>query len=348
MAWAFQLRPEPQELLSGYLARAAHAHGSVAGAFCRRHLGDSWYFTRDVDRGVAASQHGRLAGLSGRTSADIGELTLRTWIDALTPSNYRRNTAAAVTPWINAVGIEQARRRHPALQYCPECLKERGVVPKRWRLAFHTWCAEHGRPLVDSCAHCSASFVPHLARRSVANCYRCGAVLTRSVSPVTDQAHEEASKLQALMDRWLLDADAGDANARDRFCGLRVVVSVGWLRHGGRAVAGIGERQRLELSPLSQRVQVMGWLSHVVNTWPQSFHRLAETSGLTQQSFARTSDSQWLRAEIDRLPLGFPRSRPTDASPMATLLRPPKEVIGGSWRAKRAEFLMRKVVARGH
>ncbi|WP_156422161.1 TniQ family protein [Paucibacter sp. KCTC 42545] len=52
--WAFHLRPAPQELLSSYLTRVAHGHGSTAGAFCRLHLNDSWYWTRDVDRGVAA------------------------------------------------------------------------------------------------------------------------------------------------------------------------------------------------------------------------------------------------------------------------------------------------------
>lgn len=356
MGWAFQLRPEPHELLSGYLARAAHAHGSVAGAFCRRHLGDSWYFTRDIDRGVAASQHGRLASLSGRTGAAISDMTLRSWIEALTPSNYRRNVPSAITPWINAVGIDQARRRHRALQYCPDCLAARGVVPKRWRLSFHTWCAEHHRPLVDCCAHCSALFVPHLTRRSLVSCHRCGTALVRKALPLTEPAHDHALKLQKLMDQWLADAVIGDTDARDRLSGLRVVVSVGWLRRGGRdgiAMNGcscldVGVTQRLELSPLAQRVQVMEWLSQVVDAWPQAFHQLAEAGGLTQRSFARTPHSEWLKAEVDRLPTGFARSRPPDASRVAMPVQKQNEAIASNWRAKRAEFLMRKAVSRGN
>jgi hypothetical protein len=157
------------------------------------------------------------------------------------------------------------------------------------------------------------------------------------------------------MDRWLNDASSGDAQAGDRLSGLRVLVSVGWLRHGGRAVSGAGgthagqdERQRLELASLSQRVQIMSWLSAMVDGWPQSFHQLADAGGLSQRSFARTPASQWLKDEVDHLPPGFTRSRAPGVARAVAMLGSPDAAVALNWRARRAEFLMRKAVLRGH
>ena len=91
------------ELLSGYLSRTAHGHGSTPGSFCRRHLPDSWYFTRDVDRGVASAHHRRIAELAGLTVEAVKAMTLRGWVDILEPRRSAGETPAAVTPelWRN-------------------------------------------------------------------------------------------------------------------------------------------------------------------------------------------------------------------------------------------------------
>lgn len=356
MAWAYQLHARSGELLTSYLARVAHGHGSVAGAFCRLHLGDSWFFTRDIDRGVAVAQHGAIARLSGMSAEQLDQLTLRPWISALTPASYRQALPPAVAPWINAVGIDQARRRHRSVSFCPGCL-ENGIALKRWRLSFHTWCDEHARPLLDGCPRCGAEFVPHLSRRSIAHCHRCGSSMVRSSPTTAASAHGEAAELQRCMDAWLSRASAGEIHARDRLYSLRVLVSVALGGSHGQALRALecslerdADAGRLETLPINRRLPVLAWLARCQRGWPTTFHALAEAIGLTQQSFVRSGlgamQCGWLKSEVQKLPPGHPRRGPRRRTEVVAVSK--AALDAGNWRARRAELLMRKVVARGH
>lgn len=358
MAWTFALDPRQGELLTSYLARVAHSHGSDAGAFCRFHLGDSWFFTRDVDRGVAVARHDAIARLSGMRVEQISELTLRSWICATTPASYRQKLPPAVAPWINAVGIDHAKRRHRAVAYCPNCLV-RGVAFKRWRLSFHTWCEEHRRPLLDSCLRCGAEFVPHRSRRSVANCHQCGISLAWAPSPASTPAQIEAADLQGQMDAWLVRAGGGDHEARDLLCSLRVLASVALggsrgqvLRSREPSLRQDTDARRLETFPIASRVPLLAWLARCYRGWPDSFRDVAGATGLTQQSFVRSGlgpmQCEWLKSEVQRLPAGAARRAGQHMSPVIAVLNEGVRQHKENWRASRAEVLMRKVVARGH
>ncbi len=282
---------------------------------------------------------------------------MRSWVHALTPASYSCNVDPAVAPWLNAVGIDQAKRLYYGLAYCPDCLHQ-GSGLKQWRLSFHTWCPLHERQLHDACDRCGAAFVPHLSRRSVAHCYRCGSTLCLArVDPNRcQQAAEQA--LQSQMDTWLLQACENDEEARDRLHCLRILVSVGApsipsgleTTERVRGPPGFRSTSRLEFLPLSERFKVMVWLSHLVANWPTSFRDLAIDVGLSQRSFARTGlqamKSVWLTSEVDRLPEGSTRRR----APHFALTALPKTAQQGSpnWRATRAEMLMKKVTIRGN
>lgn len=348
--WAFQLQPAPQELLSGYLTRVAHAHGSTAGAFCRLHLGDSWYWTRDVDRGVAVAGHRRLSELAGLSMNDIEALTLCNWIEALTPASYRSRGPTAVTPWINAVGLAQARRRHGGLSYCPDCLAEQAVVPKAWRLAFHVRCEIHRRVLLDGCGRCGALFVPHLSRRSVAHCWSCGYLLTSCQSRSSCLVVEGgvAAQVQRLMGDLLTRSCAGDEAARHRSHALRVLVSVQWAGNAAAAAQAGANRVgsgRLELLPVAERTLVVGWLQSLLADWPQSFRKLAADGGHTQRTFARSGvQDAWLLDEIGRLPPGQRRNVTRRLDAVQRTLRMPLRHDVGNWRAQRARVLMQRAI----
>jgi len=357
-AWAFQLQPGEQELLSNYLSRVAHGHGSTAGAFCRLHLSDSWYWTRDVDRGIAIAAHERLSSLAGVDVEVIERLTLRRWIEGLTPASYRAKSLAAITPWVTAAGLSQANRRHPALSYCPQCLDERGVAVKAWRLVFHTQCAVHRRPLIDDCRMCGAFFVPHLSRHSTRHCWSCGHALSESnwMCGGARDMDEAALQMQFRMHDWLEAACNGDLRARHRMHALRMLISVGWsgrangrseLAQSSAAGAESGGR-RLETAPLPQRALAMRWLHELVSQWPQSFHQIADAGGLTQRTFCRLSiKDTWLLEQIENRPAGLQRAtgRRLDAV-QQTLQKPLRHNIG-NWRAGRARALMRQAV-HGH
>lgn len=352
MAWAFQLKPLNGELLTSYLARVAHGHGAAPGAFCRFHLGDSWYFTRDLDRGVASRTHELLASLSGLSLAEIRKLTLSSWLRSLTPASRGRKEEPAITPWVNVVGIDQSKRRYRALAYCPKCL-EQGAALKSWRLTFHVWCRSHKCCLLDSCSRCGAAFVPHLSRRKVANCYRCGAPLGVDAGTQNGLASLGAQELQADMDDWLLGACGGDEMSGSRLYELRILVSKGMraFNLSPRAEVSSSEpcsarsRSRLECMRVSDRRSVMDWLSKLVVGWPSTFREFSKDAGLTQRSFARSGldrmKSTWLSDEVRRLPPGFTRCRTGRAA--LSKLPPQMQRGAANWRAERAELLLKKV-----
>jgi hypothetical protein len=356
MNWAFRPRAIEGELLSSFLARAAHAHGETAGAFCRRHLPDSWFFTRDIDRGVATRHHRRIAELSGMSMDEVGAMTLRPLVGLFDANNGKDGAARAVTPWVSAVGLKQARRRHCALSYCVECLSDGGFARQCWRLSFHTWCPHHARPLMDMCLRCSAAFVPHLTRRSLRHCHDCGEMLRASAARPT-WAH--AIELQARMDAWLASALRGCVESRERLAALRVLVSIGLHARHARpdyaplpACPGLPGTARLELLHIMPRVAVMAWLAKLVNDWPVSFRVLAEGTGLTQLSFRRTGvtgmASGWLREQVEQLPEGHPRHCGRATEVFTAQLVQTRGEAGANWRAKRAELLMVRVSRRGN
>lgn len=341
--------------MSSFLARAAHAHGETAGAFCRRHLPDGWFFTRDVDRGVATRHHGRIAELSGMSLAQVGTMTLRPLVGLFDAVSGEDDAPTAVTPWVNAVGLKQARRRHRALLYCPECLTDGGFARQCWRLSFHTWCPHHARPLMDRCLRCSAAFVPHLTRRSLSHCHNCGEMLRASVvHPTSSQTVD----MQASMDAWLAMAINGCVEARERLMAMRVLVSIGLHARHARpdhaplvACPELVGDARLEVLQMAPRAVVMAWLAEIVQGWPASFRLLAEGIGLTQQSFRRTRvagmASGWLRQEVEQLPQGHPRHRGRATEVFIEQLVQARSEAGANWRAKRAELLMGRVSQHG-
>ncbi|WP_084545098.1 TniQ family protein [Derxia gummosa] len=356
--WAFQLRPYADELLSSFLARTAHGHGSMAGAFCRFHLRDSWFFTRDVDRGMVVSQHALLARLAGLSPQEISALTLRSWVDALTPARYRATVSPAVVPWINAAGIVQARRRYRSLAFCPACLEERPVALRQWRLSFHVWCSVHGRPLQDGCPQCGAAFVPHLARATLLRCHACSCALSEGIQASHGNQLEVAA-LQAQMDQWLTAAANGDTESRDQLDALHVLTSVILFGHSGQALrttmnefrSEAPRKSRLEFLGMTERECAMSCLARVLNGWPNSFRQLAQLTGLTQRSFARlgavASSGSWLGDEVAKLRPGSKRAHARRDECMVDLEgRETSE--HGNWRAERAQLLMRRAIKRGH
>ena len=276
-------------------------------------------------------------------------------MQALTPASYSRNGDPAVVPWINAVGIDQAKRRHRAMAYCPECLQQ-GVALKRWRLSFHVWCPLHNRSLRDACGRCSAVFIPHLSRRSVAFCYSCSAVLSRASVNDDEFRYASVAGLQAQMGYWLEQACEGDVEARDRLHGLRILASLrtsALVGSAGRDPQGehycsAHLTGRLELLPLSERCRAMVWLSNLMAGWPASFHQLASDVGLSQRSFVRSGlevmASSWLAGEVRCLPQGSARCRKKVALNASSRLAR----RSSNWRAVRAEILMKKVLSRGN
>jgi len=356
MAWAFQIEPRQDELLSGYLCRVARAHGASPYGFCELQLGDRSFWARDCDRGIVTRHEAVLAAQSGITAERLGEMTLRAWIGRLTPSNYRRAEASAVTPWVNAAGVFHRTRRQHALQFCQECLAETGTIFKPWRLSFVVMCPIHQTSLMDACPNCDAPFVPHRAPGRINLCHACQTPLARRARSPSGRTETNAMLLRlqgALIAK--LDGSKGDDLAPLHgadMCGLREMMSAFFTQPGGRQVAevlGVDNKgkwsagPRLELARHSRRRQLVAACAVLLEQWPQSFRSVAERLHMTQRRIARyvVSRPEWLDAEIKRLPMGTKKSMlPSRRRRLLQVDRLEAE-RPANWRATRAAMLLR-------
>jgi len=156
--WPFRPKLLPDELLSSWLIRTAHANGcdimTLTGL-----IWPGWrVWTRDVDRHCPPRYLNELS-----TTCDVD------------PHAFEKATLSPVSasicghllpekqlwPWILPIGARN-RLRTGGLQYCPACLAEDSPHYRiGWRLAWNTACPKHEYLLHDRCHHCSLPIEPH-------------------------------------------------------------------------------------------------------------------------------------------------------------------------------------------
>lgn len=160
--WPVHVPLLPDELFSTWLSRAALAQGCdpmvLTGVLWPRWR--AW--TRDLDRGLSEDRLDVLVRKSGLSHARLEEATLRPVVRAIAPHFVESKSS---WPWVMAQGSRN-RRRFGGLQYCPHCLAEdpQPYFRRRWRLAWHVGCEQHGCLLSDHCGHCRRPVEPHRSR----------------------------------------------------------------------------------------------------------------------------------------------------------------------------------------
>lgn len=350
MAWAFSIPPNREELLSGYLSRVAFAHGGSPHAFYQLHLGDGWFWTRDIDRGVSKRHHEAISRDSGVGISALQMMTLNPWIIALTPAGRSGRSPPAVVSWINAVGLHREDRALHALQYCPECLCTHSTVKRQWRLAFSTYCIEHHRPLADSCRNCNAPFVPHRSLGSILRCSNCQSVLSSAQHRgMQDHGIDEILEMQKLLMAALDSAANASSAAKADLLALRILVSTLLANPqkaqvtnkvlGGRPIS-VDHWGQLEFARIDQRMIVLANLHALLDGWPDTWRYVAAKLNITQRAFSRCKvDAQWLKEEVQRLPEGWTRHKWRRCSLEAKvaeleMARP------ANWRAKRGALFI--------
>ena len=193
--WPIHLKPLPDELLSSWLIRLAHAHGYKVETLCRILLGpraNMW--NRDVDR---SSQTKLMQSVMSATSASeqqFFQATLSSYEGTLS----ERYESGGTARWLISLAIFHRTRRRPGLMYCRLCLASDGepYFRKKWRLSCITVCTQHGVNLEDTCPHCQATLMPHRADvgfhsfvptdRLLVRCYRCERDLRRGLTVPSD------------------------------------------------------------------------------------------------------------------------------------------------------------------
>lgn len=175
-------QPLPDELLSSWLMRTAHANGMKLQHFLDVVLGRGEpTLNRDYDRSAPDGHIRLFADATGISLTRLRDCTLRSYRgtfvdDVITHTN---------SPWILAAGVYHRQRFLHGLQYCPGCLATDPEPYFRtvWRLAFYVECHEHHVQMLDACWHCDAPVIPYRIeqgrRRSIPTfsgriCHACG------------------------------------------------------------------------------------------------------------------------------------------------------------------------------
>lgn len=151
--WPVHPHPYPDELLSSWLVRIAHANGEKVQSFCNHEFGTKHQiWNRDIDR---LAPEWLLMALSERTATPI-EKVRQTTLKRYEGILFDHSVSSGVEKWITPLKIYHRTRKSHGLQFCPECLKE-DVEPyfrTQWRIAFHTFCPKHNVMLHDRCPYC--------------------------------------------------------------------------------------------------------------------------------------------------------------------------------------------------
>jgi len=204
--WPCHPKPLPDELLSSWLVRIAHAHRLKVQTFCHLIFGkERQIWNRDIDRFAPRWIIHRLSPYTGTSLADAYQTSLGTYRGLLYP--YRRDSG--VLRWILPLNMWHRKHMGFGLQFCPACLAE-DIEPyyrKRWRVALYTCCTRHNTMLYDRCPACGAGVAFHRIELgyydraeswSLTHCHDCGFDLRNS--PLHAPVFYENSSRSLMLD----------------------------------------------------------------------------------------------------------------------------------------------------
>jgi len=220
--WPVHPHPYPDELLSSWLVRIAHANGEKVQSFCNHEFGTKHQiWNRDIDR---LAPEWLLMALSERTATPIEKVrqtTLKRYEGVL----FEYSVSSGVEKWITPLKIYHRTRKSHGLQFCPECLKE-GKEPyfrTQWRMAFHTFCPKHNVMMHDRCPCCGEPVIfqrIELGRgkeeigqdKPLSTCFNCGFDLAKSKAELVffwdDEIERNWRKLLAAVEQQLTEHQA--------------------------------------------------------------------------------------------------------------------------------------------
>lgn len=322
--WPIHLKPLPDELLSSWIVRLAHAHGYKVQTMSSLLFGRSnTIWNRDIDRLAPAEVGEALIYATGVTIEQFEGTTLRAYEGTL----MERHTANGMCRWIVPLGIFHRTRKRPGLMYCSQCLKEDAnpYFRRHWRLALSTACTKHKRFLLDSCPKCQAPLAPHRADmqgrqhypRTGLNvhCWKCGFDLRDSQS--TDKPKGSLLKFQeqveVVLQRGYADW-AGNSSMHSLlfFDGLRALIAgITSLQTTKRLKEkykpsgfdlSTWPRTGLEMAALPLRREVLAWTAVLLENWPINFVHLIRENKLRYAELKGDSEQRpfWYEDVIRR------------------------------------------------
>lgn len=347
--WPFRVELQPDELLSSFLIRNAHAHGTSPYLFMNYFWPGRALWDRDCDRSADREWLSEVSELAGVPTEVLATSTLIPFRQSLGSTSRYGDTSLL----LSASVYHRTRRRH-GLQFCPECLSNHPYWFRRiWRLGFVLYCPEHGIPLIDCCPACGSPVIPHRSLRLDARyCHQCDSCLHNTMTE--NSCSERLLDLQKLLLNNLLTPSTtehiGPFHGTVLFAAIRSLLSVLTVRISYAAIRDAfnlpetawlpHDRLQFEHARWPERLLLLELLSVWISDWPASFHLGAEAAGLSQKTFARLRQPKGLREEIQRLKPGSSRNRRYEPKVFDEELLRLKRIDRKAYRKLRAKRLL--------
>jgi hypothetical protein len=311
--WPAHPRPLPDELLSSWLVRLAHANGYKTQSFYAFYLGrHAVLWNRDVDRSLPTTVIEDLGPRAAISPKNLEAMSLRNFNGHVYEDcEVKRNCS-----WLLALGIKHRLRRQGGLQFCSACLSAdaKPYFRRTWRMAWATVCVRHGLVLKDRCPRCGDPVQFHrtdMTQKShlkgdvkLTVCTKCGFDLAKHED--AQAASVEVIALQAQMERAATEgfiSFAGNPNLASLayFDGMHILAA--GLAKLLSAKNG-GDSSAIEMMDRETRTAVMEKLASTVEDWPRSFVQLTNSIPGPYTHFLRDRKKSrvpyWLLSEIDQ------------------------------------------------
>lgn len=347
--WSIRLSPFPDELLSSYLVRTAHAHGMHPMRFVSSNFPGAEVWTRDIDLSAPVPFLEEVASAAALSIDAVRSMTLASVISGQT---CRQERGSALTTWITSVGMHGRSRTRNGLQFCPLCLQVNRVFLRTWRLTFAFACRIHRIMLEDHCRACGSPVVPHRSRCSTAICHRCGRPLEGSAGDKHDSVIDGALSVQ---ERFLsyCESDrlsfAGTTVERtDFFAGLGMLLKI--VREKMHSHPDVFDMEdqivldshgSLRLLPSAIRLRLCARVFKIIDRWPEEFSKVARATGTTRVAFAHCGKAPaWLDEQVELLPQRLRRQHAYRRATLVTRVRQIEAAGGLFCRERRARELL--------
>lgn len=288
--WPISIFPLPDEILSSWLSRTAHAYGEMPHTLAKAIWGDLQVWTRDLDQclSVEAVNH---FGLLMRVPLNQAR---RTRLDSFKRRLPQNSASQGLTPGLLAIGVHHRLRKRHGQQYCPSCLRDDPwpYLRREWRLAFLFSCLKHCCLLRDACPYCDTPLIAHRAPGlRIDHCHSCGINLAEPTRQLS--AFEKATQLQFMRFWEKGEASIGDVCIPfvEWFSGIRLLFAAS---RNPRFSGGIPERlislfpnqphamrpYNIEMSRIDDRAQWMSFVFWLIDDWPGRFSLITRRAGI--------------------------------------------------------------------
>ncbi|MEH3085441.1 MAG: TniQ family protein [Xylophilus ampelinus] len=293
MLWPHHIKPCPDEILSSWMVRLAHAHGYKLEKMSLKLFGRGHgLWSSDIDRTGPDHVIQKLSEITGTPIERAQHTTIKSFAaQGQLPGEVHQG---GYSPWILPLHLFHRQRTKPGLMYCPLCLRQEKTFYRRsWRLAFHTICETHQVNLLDTCPRCTGPVSIHRIDIGAAgrtprdgaliHCSHCGFDLSRApVSACTSEALPLSERLTgAMSEQWIEGVETGGLHAIPFFTGLRILA-----RWSVKRI--VPSRTVLEDLPVHVRRDVIAQLGQWLEDWPNRFLHHVRQEGVCYSDLAPT------------------------------------------------------------